>query len=40
MMRSPLNIVNAILIAILAVAALSIQADHGPAITAPTVAIR
>ena len=34
-MRSPLNLVNAVLIAVLAVAALTVQADQGAAITAP-----
>ncbi len=34
-MRSPLNIVNVILIAVLAVAALTVHAEQGQAITAP-----
>ncbi len=39
-MPSPLNIVNVVLIAILAVAALTIQADHGTAITAPALVMK
>ncbi len=38
-MRSPLNFVNVLLIAILAVAALTVHADQGAPVTAPTVSL-
>ena len=38
-MRSPLNIVTVLMIAALGVAALTVQADQGPSVTAPVVTL-